>query len=74
MSVQEQALSGPLISVVVPCYDRLALLERTLQACFTQQVGAAWEIVVADNHPARLAKPLLAGLSSPVPLRHVEAG
>ena len=67
-------MSDPLISVVVPCYDRLPLLERTLQACFAQQVGAAWEIVVADNHPGRLAKPLLAGLVAPVPLRHVEAG
>ena len=30
--------------------------------------------MVADNHPARLAAPMLAGLSAPVPLRHVEAG
>ena len=63
------------VSVVIPCYDRLALLERTLRACFTQVVpGVAWEIVVADNHPDRMAASLVAGLASPVPLRHVEAG
>ncbi len=67
-------MTGPTISVVIPCYDRLALLERTLQACFTQVIDAAWEIVVADNHPERLARTLLAGLASPVPLRHVAAG
>ena len=67
-------MTGPAVSVVIPCYDRLALLERTLRACFTQQADVAWEIVVADNHPARLAAPMVAGLASPVPLRHVEAG
>ena len=68
-------MTEPEVSVVIPCYDRLALLERTLQACFTQALpGVAWEIVVADNHPDRLAAPLVAGLESPVPLRHVPAG
>ncbi len=67
-------MTEPAISVVIPCYDRIALLSRTLHACFTQRCDAPWEIVVADNHPARLAAPLLAGLSSPVPLRHVAAG
>ena len=69
-------MTEPEVSVVIPCYDRLALLERTLRACFTQELpGAAWEIVVADNHPDRLAAPLGGReLESPVPLRHVEAG
>ena len=67
-------MADPVISVVIPCYDRIALLERALRACFSQQVGVAWEIVVGDNHPARLAGPLLAGLAAPVPVRHVEAG
>ena len=67
-------MADPVISVVIPCYDRMALLERTLRACFTQQPGVPWEIVVADNHPARHARQLLAGLAAPVPLRHVEAG
>ncbi len=68
-------MTEPEVSVVIPCYDRLSLLERTLRACFTQVVpGVAWEIVVADNHPDRLAAPLVAGLASPVTLRHVEAG
>ncbi len=67
-------MTASAISVVIPCYDRLALLERTLLACFSQAAPAPWEIVVADNHPQRLAKSLLAGLASPVPLRHVEAG
>ena len=67
-------MTTPAISVVIPCYDRLALLERTLRACFAQQVDVAWDIVVADNHPGRLAAPLLATLRSPVPLHHVAAG
>ena len=67
-------MTGPAVSVVIPCYDRLALLERTLRACFAQQAPFAWEIVVADNHAGRLAAPLLAGMASPVPLRHVAAG
>ena len=68
-------MTEPEVSVVIPCYDRLALLERTLRACFAQHApGVAWEIVVADNHPGRLAGSLVAGLASPVPLRHVEAG
>ena len=66
-------MTEPEVSVVIPCFDRLSLLERTLRACFTQELpGVAWEIVVADNHPGRLAAPLVAGLDSPVPLRHVD--
>ncbi len=67
-------MQEPAISVVIPCYDRLALLERTLRACVAQVADLDWEIVVADNHPDRLAAGLVAGLASPVPLRHVAAG
>jgi glycosyltransferase involved in cell wall biosynthesis len=63
------------VSVVVICYDRINLLERTLRACFTQSLPAevSWEIVVADNHPDQLAAALLARLDAPVPVRHVPA-
>jgi glycosyltransferase involved in cell wall biosynthesis len=63
------------VSVVIVCYDRMALLERTLRACCAQTVpaGVAWEIVVADNHPDQLSAPLIATIESPVPLRHVPA-
>jgi succinoglycan biosynthesis protein ExoM len=67
-------VTAPTVSVVIPCYDRLALLERTLRACIEQKVNVGWEIVVADNHPDQLAAALVAGLPSPVPLRHVQAG
>lgn len=69
-------MPNPSISVVVPCFDRIPLLERTLRACMAQQApdGVGWEIVVADNHPDRLAAGMVAGLTSPVPLRHVPAG
>ena len=70
----DQANTDPQISVVIPCFDRLALLERTLRACLSQQVAAGWEIVVADNHPGRMAAALVAGMESPVKLRHVAAG
>lgn len=64
------------VSVVVPCYDRIELLERTLRACLAQRPppGLTWEIVVADNHPQRLARGLVADLAGAGPVRHVEAG
>jgi glycosyltransferase involved in cell wall biosynthesis len=65
------------VSVVVPCYDRTALLERTLRACFLQIVPPTlrWEILVADNHPEQLARSLVEGLqhASPVPLVYLAA-
>ena len=68
----------PDATVVIPCFDRLALLERTLRACMAQAMpdGAGWDVVVADNHPDRLAAALVTRLAaeSPVPLRHVPAG
>ncbi|MFS3135432.1 glycosyltransferase family 2 protein [Gluconacetobacter sacchari] len=74
----ERALSQPAIdiSIVVPCYDRLNLLTRTIQACLSQQVDApiSWEIVVADNHPDRLAAPVVSAFDSTIPLRHIAAG
>lgn len=74
----EQALPQPAIdiSIVIPCYDRLALLERTIQGCLAQQVdaGISWEIIIADNHPAREASPVVAAFHSAIPLRHVAAG
>lgn len=66
----------PHVSIVIPCFDRLALLERTITACLCQVVdaGVSWEIIIADNHPARLARSLVATFHSNIPLRHVEAG
>jgi glycosyltransferase involved in cell wall biosynthesis len=76
-SEQNSSTSPIAVSVVIPCYDRLDLLERTLRACFRQVVpdGLRWEIVVADNHAGQLSVPLIAKLASisPVPLRHVAA-
>jgi glycosyltransferase involved in cell wall biosynthesis len=67
--------TAPDVSVVIVCYDRMALLERTLRACFAQVVpaGVAWEIVVADNHPEDLSAALIARLDPPVPLRRIPA-
>ncbi|MFN3447203.1 MAG: glycosyltransferase family 2 protein [Roseococcus sp.] len=50
------------VSAVVPCYDRMALLERTLAALAAQRLpgGEAPEIVVADNHPDAPARALAA--------------
>jgi hypothetical protein len=65
------------ISVVVPCFDRFNLLERTLRACFTQRLPdhLGWEILVCDNHPDQLSRTLVEGLqaASPVPLRYLPA-
>jgi succinoglycan biosynthesis protein ExoM len=65
------------VSVIIPCYDRMALLERTVRACFAQSLpdGLAWEILVCDNHPEQLSRALIEGLQqeSPVPLRYLPA-
>jgi len=63
------------LSVVVPCHDRMDLLARTLQALAAQRLpaGVAWEVVVADNHPELLAKPLVERFAGPVPFRHAPA-
>lgn len=65
----------PRLSVVVPCHDRMGLLARTLHALAAQRLpdGTEWEVVVADNHPDALARPLVEGLVAPVPFRHVAA-
>jgi len=64
-------MSGPMntpidVSVVVLSYDRVHLLERTLKACLAQtsQIGATFEVIVVDNHPDRLAEPLIARLAA----------
>ena len=66
------------VSVVIPCFDRIGLLERTLSACLRQTLppGIGFEVIVADNHPDRLARPLVEALAVDANsrLRHVEAG
>jgi glycosyltransferase involved in cell wall biosynthesis len=68
---------GTAVSIVIPCYERMALLERTLRACFAQRVPPhiGWEILVCDNHPDQIARPLVLRLQgeSPVPLRYLPA-
>ena len=65
------------VSIIVPCFDRIALLERTLRACFLQRLPdrLGWEILVCDNHPDQLSRSLVAALQadSPVPLRYLPA-
>jgi succinoglycan biosynthesis protein ExoM len=53
------------ISVVVLSYDRVNLLERTLRACVDPRTapGVAYEIIVVDNHPDRLAEALVAAIA-----------
>ncbi|WP_102326320.1 glycosyltransferase family protein [Komagataeibacter saccharivorans] len=57
----------------------MGLLERTLKACMAQTgmpVMRRGRIVVADNHPRRLATAVVSRLQadSPVALRHIPAG
>lgn len=62
---------------MVPCFDRIELLARTLRACFEQTLpgGLPWEILICDNHPDQLARPMIEALQtqSPVPLRYLPA-
>ncbi|OYW97330.1 MAG: hypothetical protein B7Z12_21805, partial [Caulobacter vibrioides] len=57
--------TAPDISVVVLSYDRVHLLERTLTACLKPDTadGVAFEIIVVDNHPDRLAEGLVIRLA-----------
>lgn len=53
------------ISVVVLSYNRVHLLERTLRGCLAQTMpDAAFEIIVVDNHPDQLARPLVEDLAA----------
>ncbi len=64
------------MSVVIPCFDRVPLLERTLRACFRQVVaGHSWEILVCDNHPDQISREAVEALIplSPVPLIYLPA-
>ena len=53
------------VSVVILSYDRVHLLERTLTACLADRSAdaLAWEIIVVDNHPERLAERIVARLA-----------
>jgi hypothetical protein len=50
------------VSAVVPCFDRMDLLSRTLEALAAQRLpaGVTLELVVADNHPEARARALAA--------------
>jgi glycosyltransferase involved in cell wall biosynthesis len=50
------------VSAVVPCFDRMDLLSRTLEALVAQRLpgGATVEVVVADNHPEAHAREVAA--------------
>lgn len=50
------------LSAVVPCFDRMDLLARTLGALAAQRLpeGATLEVIVADNHPEARAREVAA--------------
>lgn len=63
------------LSLVIACYDRMELLERTLEATAAQVLpeGVEWEVVVADNHPDELARPIVERFAGRGQFRHVPA-
>jgi succinoglycan biosynthesis protein ExoM len=62
-------------SVLILSYDRVHLLERTLTACLADRTAdaLAWEIIVVDNHPDKLAERLVARLAqvAPAPITYL---
>lgn len=62
-------------SVVILSYDRVHLLERTLTACLGDRTadGLAWEIIVVDNHPDKLAERMVLALAqiAPAPITYL---
>lgn len=60
------------LSVVIPTYNRRAILQRCLSALFAQRhPGGAWEIVVVDDGSSDGTADLVAGLRAPCDLRIV---
>jgi len=61
-----KAKPGIDISVVILSYDRVNLLARTLTACIDPRTapGVAYEIIVVDNHPDKLAEGLVADIAA----------
>jgi glycosyltransferase involved in cell wall biosynthesis len=60
------------ISVIIPTYNRCALLEQTLRSVLTQDApGIRFEVVVVDNNSTDETASVVAKLqpSSPVPIR-----
>lgn len=59
------------VSVVVLSYDRVHLLRRTLEALLKPETvgGVSVELIVADNHPDRLAEGLVAEIAARAPFR-----
>jgi len=62
-------------SVVILSYDRVHLLERALTACLADRTAdaLAWEIIVVDNHPDKLAERMIARLAqvAPAPITYL---
>jgi glycosyltransferase involved in cell wall biosynthesis len=60
-------------SVVILSYDRVHLLERTLLALQDPRTtaGVAYEVIVVDNHPGRLAEPLVQRMAAGMPIRYL---
>jgi len=56
-------------SVVILSYNRVHLLKRTLEAFFAPDIGdgVAFEIVVVDNHPDRLAEEMVGDVAARAP-------
>jgi glycosyltransferase involved in cell wall biosynthesis len=62
------------VTVSIATYDRVALLERTINSCLSQQnaLGLTYEILVTDNHLSGNAEPLVLRMASTsaVPIRY----
>jgi succinoglycan biosynthesis protein ExoM len=70
--------AGVDVSVVVLSYDRVHLLKRTMAALLDPDVsrGVSFELVVADNHPDRLAEAFVLefAATAPFPVRYFADG
>ena len=66
-------MSGLDASVVILSYDRVHLLERTLKALQDPRTteGVAYEVIVVDNHPDRLAEPLVKRMAAALPVSYL---
>lgn len=67
---------GPLVTFVVPVYDRTALLRRTIHSLFAQDADASFEIVVVQDGSPDETRNVVRSLEydSPVPFRSFSFG
>ncbi len=63
-NIDEKSMVNPLVSIIIPTYNRAKDLKRALQSVFDQTI-ADWEVLVIDNHSIDETDSLIKSFSDP---------